>query len=412
MRSNWLRTVLTLFGILIGVAAIILVFSAGEGIKSMIIAQVESFGTNIIETEIKVPTNKTNVKSTVQASASMVMGAQITTLSLDDMKSIDKLPNVLMSYPGIMSQEQASYKNEFRKAIIFGTNENFIKIDKSEVAKGRFFTKNEDKSLSSVVILGLKIKKDLFGDLNPLGEYVKIKNRKYKVIGVMEERGAVMGMDFDNFIYMPIQTLQKKVMGVRHILYMVHKLKDVNDAENTAQDIRMILRANHNIRSVPNSFLGESPKDDFRVSTMKDMMAILDKVTRVITWLLFFIVLVALLVGGVGIMNIMYVIISERTMEIGLRKAVGASYFDIIYQFLTESVIISLFGSILGILIGVFLSYLIYLGANAHYDWAFVVPIKSIFISLGFSFFFGVIFGILPARKAAKLSPVEALSVE
>ena len=224
----------------------------------------------------------------------------------------------------------------------------------------------------------------------------------------MKERGAVMTMDFDDFIYVPIKTLQKRILGIDHAMYMVHQLEDLSIGEKTANNIRVLLRERHNIEKP--KIAGNVGRDDFRVTTMSEMMDMLGTVTGAITLLLLAIVAVSLVVGGVGIMNIMYVVVSERTGEIGLRKAVGASNSDIVKQFLIESIIITIMGGIIGVLFGILISYFIYIGANYFgLDWRFKIPVKAYFISLGFSAFFGLVFGVYPAKKASKLEPVDAL---
>jgi len=334
IRANKVRAGLTVLGIVIGIASVITVFSAGEGINNLILKQIETFGTDIIEAEIKIPTGKKGAKAETQSAIGIAQGIQITTLTLDDMKDINDLPNITQSYAGILSQNQASYGNELRKVTIFGVSASFVEIDKTKIEKGRFFTDSEEKSLSEVIVLGSSIKDKLFGDSDPLGKAVKIHKSKYKVIGVMQERGAVFGADFDNYVYMPLITLQKKIMGVDHVLFTIHKLKDVSLAEETAEEARIILRENHDI--------SDPTKDDFRVVTMIEAMDTLNTIIEAVTLLLLAIVIISLIVGGVGIMNIMYVAVSERTPEIGLRKAVGANYKSIMSQFLIESILITL----------------------------------------------------------------------
>jgi putative ABC transport system permease protein len=411
MSLNKVRTSLTVLGIVIGIASVIIVYSAGEGISSLITGQIESFGSDFIETEVKVPTGKKRVSEETQGAMSMAQGLQITTLNLDDMDDINRLPSIVDSYAGLLSQDQVSYGNEVKKIFLFGTSASYIDIDNSRIGSGRFFTESEDKSLAQVAIIGSKIKEKLFGESDAIGKSIKIKKTKFKVIGVMEERGAVMTLDFDDYIYIPIRTLQKKLMGVNHVLYMVHKVKNMDMAEVTADEIRFILRENHNI-SAP-SEVGDISKDDFRVVTMTEMMEMLDVITGAITLLLLAIVIISIIVGGVGIMNIMYVIVSERTSEIGLRKAVGAKFKDIMSQFIVESILITVIGGLIGIFIGILFSYLISVGANYFgLDWRFSIPYKAYFVAFGFSLVFGVIFGVYPAAKAARMEPVEALRKE
>ena len=415
MRANKVRTGLTVLGMVIGIASVIIVFSAGEGINSLILGQIESFGgSDIIETEIKVPSTKKGAGSEMQAGAAMAQGVQVTTLTLDDMGDIDKLPNIKRSYAGIMGQEQVSYGNELRKALLFGVSANFIDIDQSEINYGRFYTEAEDKSLANVTVLGYKIKEKLFGDSDPIGKSIKIHTKKYRVIGVLEERGAIMTIDFDDFVYVPIRTMQKRIMGIDHVTFTMHQVENTELMEDTQEEMRYILRENHNLPHPegPTDWMGAG-KDDFRVVSMTESMEIMETVTGAITLLLLAIVAISLIVGGVGILNIMYVVVSERATEIGLRKAVGARYKDIMLQFLIEAVLITIIGGIVGVVFGMSVSYLISWGASSYgLDWEFVVPIKAFVVALGFSAFFGIVFGVYPARKAAKMDPIEALRKE
>ena len=411
MRSNLVRTGLTGLGIVIGIASVIIVFSAGEGIRGLVLSQIESFGTDIIEVEVKVPTGKKTSSNTDTSGAmAQAQGVQVTSLKLDDLEEINKLPNIKGSYAGVTSQEQIGNGSELRKAYLLGTNASYIEIDKSKVAVGRFFTEEEDRSLSQVVVLGSKMKNKLFGDSEAVGQSIKIRQKKFRVVGVMEERGAAMAMDFDDFVYVPIRTLQKRLMGIDNILYMVSEVRDLSRAEETADEIRILLRERHDI--IPNA-PGDLGKDDFRVVTMAEMMKTLDTITNALTILLLAIVAISLIVGGVGVMNIMYVVVSERTAEIGLRKAVGAKYFDIMMQFLMESVLVTVAGGAVGVFFGLGVSFLISLVANNFgYSWRFSVPISAYVVAIFFSVLFGVAFGLYPARRAAKLDPITALRNE
>lgn len=405
MNANKMRTFLTVLGIMIGIASIIIVYSAGEGIKSLLVGQLEAFGTNIIETEIKVPTAKKGSSGETESAMALASGVQVTTLSDEDFEDINKLPNITNGYAAIMAQEKVAAAGETRKANIYGVSASYIDIDKSKMASGYFYSEDDDKSLSQVAVLGSKMKEKLFGDSDAVGQYVTIRKSKFRVIGVMAPRGATLGLDLDDYVYVPVHTLQKKVIGIDYFMYMIHQFRDPKTVADTAEEIKRVVRDNHDIT--------DPAKDDFRVSTMEEMMDMLDTVTNALTWLLLAIVTISLIVGGVGILNIMYVIVSERTLEIGLRKAVGANYSHIMAQFLVESVLITLLGAIMGVVAGVLASKLIAVIAGlAGLSWEFRVPLRAFVVSIGFAFLFGISFGVYPARKAAKMNPIDALRKE
>jgi len=405
MSANKGRTALTVLGITIGIMSVIIVYSAGAGIRGLLVGQLEAFGTNIIQVEIKVPTMKKGSSGDTQSSMALASGVQVTTLKLQDMNDIKKIANISDCYGALMSQDLAGYGNEQRKVSLFGVSPSYLNIDKSQIAQGDFFTASDEDSLAEVVVLGSKIKTNLFGDSDAIGRYITLHKSKYKVIGIMKSRGATFGMDLDSYVYVPLRTLQKKVMGLDHMMYMICQLKDNNSSGDTAEQVKSILRINHNISN--------PDRDDFRVSTMDDMMKTLNTVTDALTWLLLAIVAISLVVGGVGILNIMYVIVSERTAEIGLRKAVGANYKNIMVQFLVEAVLITFIGAVAGIVLGILFSALIALGANKFgFDWQFSIPLTSIIVALVFAFACGLGFGVYPAKRAAKLDPIEALRRE
>ncbi|MDP2943983.1 MAG: ABC transporter permease [bacterium] len=405
MNANKMRTFLTVLGVMIGIASIIIVYSAGEGIRSLMVGQMEAFGTNIIETEVKVPTAKKGTSGDTESAMALASGVQVTTLNGEDLKDINKIPNIIGGYGAVMAQEKITFKNESRAASLFGVSATYLDIDKSKMASGFFFSAEDDQVLSQSAVLGSKIKETLFGDSDPLGQYITIRKARFRVIGVMASRGATMGLDLDSYVYVPVRTLQQKIMGTDYFMYMIHQFQDPKLAADTAEEIKRVVRDNHGIT--------DPAKDDFRVTTMEEMMKMLDTVTNALTWLLLAIVAISLIVGGVGILNIMYVIVSERTLEIGLRKAVGANYSHIMTQFLVEAVLITLLGAVIGVILGVVVSKLIAVGAGfAGLAWEFRVPLKAFAVSISFAFLFGIFFGVYPAKKAAQMNPIDALRKE
>ena len=396
------RTFLTVFGIVIGIAAVIIVMSAGDSLKGLVLGQLESFGSDVIQIEPKVPTTGKN--STDNAGA-MAQGVQITTLTLDDAQAISKLPNIKNYYAAVIGQDVVSYSGDNKSINFMGTSPSVVDIDKTKVEAGRFYTTDDDNQLAKVVVLGSKVANQLFGEQNPVNQDVKIGKNKFRVIGVLKERGAGFGLDFDQLVYMPIQTAQKLVMGIDYVLYITAQVKDTAIQDQTADDISFLLRERHKIT--------DSAKDDFGVTTMAEARNMIDSIFGGITLLLVAIAGISLLVGGVGIMNIMYVSVTERTFEIGLRKAIGARRRQILWQFLFEAIVVTLLGGLVGILMGVLLSFLISLVAGRFgFIWSFTLPPRAVAIAFGFCGAVGLIFGYYPAQKAANMDPIEALRHE
>jgi len=402
LTKNKTRTFLTILGTVIGIAAIIIVMSAGEGLKAQITGQIESFGSNVIQIEPKVPTTGRNSTSNATAQA---QGIQINTLKIEDGEAIKKLSNINNFYAALMGQEVASFAEINKYVTIMGVSSAFIEMDQSKVAKGRFFSDSEDNELAKVVVLGSKLAAKLFGNNDPIRQNVKLGKNKFVVIGILQERGGGFGLDFDELIYMPVQTLQKVIMGVDHVLWVTAQTKDKSLEYQTADDITQTLRARHGI---------EDPKyDDFSVTTMSEARDMVDTIFNAITLLLIALAGISLLVAGVGIMNIMYVSVSERTFEIGLRKAIGAKQKQILWQFLFEAIIITLLGGFFGIITGLIISWLIsFIAGQLGFSWDFILPPQAIAIAFGFCGAVGLIFGYWPAKTAAKMDPINALRHE
>ncbi len=395
LRLNLVRTSLTVLGVVIGVAAIIVVFSAGSMLSNLVSGEIESYGTNVVQTETKAPGKAANGS------------VEVTSLKISDMEAINKLRNISMSYAASLAQQRVSYESQSKKVFIFGTSAPYAKIDtKTKLASGEFFTEEDDKSQAMVVVLGSALKDELFGNQDAIGKSVKLGTKKFQVVGVLEEQGGGASfLDFDNMVYIPINTLHKRILGIDYAMYFMHEVKDIKIAADTADEIKSLLRQRHEITN--------PDKDDFNVSTMAEMIDTLSTVTNAVTYLLLAIVLISLLVGGVGIMNIMYVTVVERTPEIGLRKALGATRKDVVWQFLIESLLITFWGWLLGAFIGVLISYLLNIAARYFgLDWQFSFPWQGIGASLIFSLVCGLLFGYRPAKQAAALDPVEALRIE
>ncbi len=411
-KNNKVRTALAILGVTIGISSIIIVFSAGEGIKSLLADQVESFGADVVQAEIKIPSSKKGAAGERQSAMSLLQGAQVTTMKSDDLEDILELPNVADAYGLFMTQEQVTYRSEIENTIVWATNASFIDIDQAGVDEGRFFSNAEDRSLAQVIVLGSGIKEKLFGDSDPIGRTVRVRNIRFRVIGVMEERGSIMTFNFDDMIYVPVKTFQKRVVGVDYFVNILAKLHNMDFVDETMEEIRGIMRENHNIDSPEEvrESIFDTGKDDFRVVSMVEALDAFDQMYFTITLVLLAIVAISLVVGGVGVMNVMYVIVNERTPEIGLRKAVGAKNNDIMLQFLVESVLITLIAGVIGTVMGILISWGVTVGATSvGFSWNFAIPIEAFITAFLFSVVFGIVFGLYPARKAALMDPIEAL---
>lgn len=403
LKTNKGRTVLTLVGVVIGIMSVIVVNSSGEGVKKYIMGQFDSYGNDLIQIETKVPSTSATSSENAMGQA---MGVQITTLKTADGEEIKKLPNVSGYAAGTMGQEIVSYKGENKRAMLFGNGAEYPLIDTGiKVSEGTFYTESDDNSLAQVVVIGQDIKDTLFKNENPIGKNIKIKGMNFKVIGLLEKRGAVSFFNYDELIYLPVKTLEKKILGIDYVRYISVKVKDVNKIDVTAADITDLLKRLHRTP--------KAEQEDFSVMTMQEAQKIIDDVFNVITILLLALTLISLVVGGVGIMNIMYVAVVERTFEIGLRKAVGAKEKDIKNQFLFEAIILTSLGGIVGIILGFILNVSFsYIFSLLGFNLQLSLTLNSVLLGVGFSMATGIIFGYYPAWKASKLSPMEALRKE
>lgn len=404
LKSNKARLALTILELAVGVIAIVVVLSTSQSIQQMVLSQLETFGSDVIQVEVKVPNTG---HTSIQNVSSMVQGVTITSLKHSDAESIMRqMPEIESFYAGMLDQRVVGYREQTKKTLIFAEDAAAQNMDKTEVANGRFFTEEENSGLAKVVVLASNIAKELFNEENPVGNFVKIEKENYLVVGVMASRGSMMGMDYDSIIYMPIKTLQKRVLGIDYVSFIMFKTKDVDKAEQTAVEMAAIVRERHNI--------SDPAMDDFAVTTMAKAAEMINTIFGGVTLLILALVSISLLVGGIGVMNVMYISVSERTFEIGLRKAIGAKKTDILWQFLWESLAISVLGGVAGLIFGIGIAYGVSYVAvlNGFSDWKFFMPVSAYVISVIFSVGTGIVFGMYPARKAANLDPIEALRQE
>jgi len=401
LSQNATRTFVTLIGIVLSIAAIIMVMSAGESVKQFILGQLGIFGTDVIQIEPRVPSGTTRQDRSMSGTVSSL--TNITTLTLKDGEAIEKLENIQAVSGGSFGQAQVRYERERSSAMLYGASAQIAQVDENiTIRSGRFFTQEEDRSLTQVAVLGSGLKETLFGKKTAIGKKIDVGGQGYRVIGVLDERGGAGFLNFDDMLYLPVQTLQKKILGIDHVTFLTAKVIDNSRAKETSEDIRALLRNRHNIYDPKN--------DDFEAVSVVEGQELIDQVFGAVSALLLALASISLVVGGVGIMNVMFVAMEERIKEIGLRKALGARSKDVLWQFLIEAVVISLFGAIIGLLLGVGLIWtIIVILSSLGVDIAFGVTVNSLFVGIGFSVIAGIVFGIYPAWRASKIAPTEAM---
>jgi putative ABC transport system permease protein len=400
LSANKKRAALTMLGIIIGITSVIVIMAVGAGAQSLVLNQIKSQGTDLIGI---LPGGSDDKNPPASA-----MGIQITTLTYDDTQAIKNKANVphakavaaYVSGTGSITWENRSIDNNY-----FGASADFLTIENLELASGRFFTAEEERGLARVVVLGSTVASDLFDQSDPLGQKIKIGKESFSVIGVFKKAGVSGFMNKDKLIVLPLFSAQKLLLGINHVSFVRVKVDEAANIDKTKEDIIFLLRQRHDIT--------DPTQDDFSVRSSQQMLDVFTSITDILKYFLAAIAAIALLVGGVGIMNIMLVAVTERTREIGLRKAVGATGSNVMAQFLVEAVILTLSAGVVGIIIGSVISTLVALVARyLGYNWDLVISLTSIFLACGVCILIGLVFGYYPARRAARLNPIDALRYE
>jgi len=417
LRANKVRTALSVLGIVIGVMSVVIILSVGQGLKGMVMNQINQFGQGVMEVAVKVPG-----KEKMGTIASIVQGITITTLKTSDaeaMRDKNRFPYIESVSSLIVGQQWISYKDKEDYSMMMGTDYDYINIDSMmKIDKGRFLSKEESSITARSIVLGSKAAEKLFGQPcpigtakgqfcgeDPIGKKIKLKDQSLLVVGVLKSRGSTFGFDMDDIVYIPIETANKLILGIDHLMEIDLRVTNSKYFPQAKAELTRLMRQRHNIL--------DPSKDDFQITAMDEVVKTIADVSLITNLLLGFLAAISLLVGGVGIMNIMLVSVAERTREIGLRKALGAKRKHILSQFLIESLIITGLGGAVGAAAGILLSIISCLGIRTQLpEWPITISWEAIIWAVGVATALGLIFGIYPARQAAKLDPIRALRYE
>jgi len=389
LLANKLRSSLTMLGIIIGNASVIAMIGVGEGAQKFVAKELESLGPNVL---FVLPGNRETQRITFDMPKTLV---------LEDAEAVaTQVPTVVGVAPEVNSREVVTYRNRNTSINIIGTNPNFLPVRDFETAKGRFLSDIDTRRSNQVTVLGADLAERLFGNVDPVGEQMRIKNATYQVIGVLEPKGSNLGTDYDDAAFVPVTTMANRIVGRTSpfgipLTYLVVSAKNTESVDAAEFQIRNLLRLRHQLTG----------EDDFTIRSQKDALETVGRITGALTIMLGAIASISLFVGGIGIMNIMLVSVTERTQEIGLRKAIGATQQDILLQFIIEAVILSAVGGLLGTGLGI--GGILLVGALSPLE-AGISPV-AIAVAVGVSGGIGLFFGVVPARRAAQLDPIVAL---
>lgn len=392
LMANKMRSLLTMLGIIIGVGAVIAMVSIGMGVRNNIQQSIASLGSNML---IVMPgaENRTGVRGGAGSK---------TTLEDEDADAIKaKIGGIDNVSAMVSGSYQVVFGNSNWKTSVQGVSPDYMDIRSLEVESGIFITEHDMVKRNRVAVIGSTVSENLFGGSNPVGQNIRIDNQPFKIIGVLKKKGqSSMGQDQDDVIIVPMTTAQERMLGINYVHSINVQVSSPDIMDEVQEDIETLLRQRHHI--------AKGQEDDFNVRNLTSLMETMDSTTAMITMLLGAVAGISLLVGGIGIMNIMMVSVTERTREIGIRKALGATFRNIMMQFLIESVVIGIIGGVIGIFMGCTLSIVV----AEFFNFNTVITLLPIAVSFSFAVGTGLFFGIYPARKAAKLDPIEALRYE